>query len=51
MSAHEEGHDQDHTYARTAVGRLYDTFTLRKRAGQPNLLEEALPPAARRSAP
>jgi 3',5'-cyclic AMP phosphodiesterase CpdA len=34
--------------ARTATGKLYDTFTLRKRPGQPNALLEALPPENRR---
>jgi 3',5'-cyclic AMP phosphodiesterase CpdA len=34
--------------ARTAVNRLYDAFTLRKRAGRPNELLEALPPEHRR---
>ncbi len=29
--------------ARTAVGRLYDAFTLRKRAGQPNQLIDQIP--------
>ncbi len=36
--------------ARTAVNRLYDTFTLKKRAGRPNELIEALPPENRRPA-
>ena len=31
-----------------ATGDLYDTFTLRKREGLPNLLIEALPPENRR---
>ena len=31
-----------------ATGDLYDTFTLRKREGLPNLLVEALPPENRR---
>lgn len=34
--------------ARTAVGELYDTFTLRKRPGLPNALIEALPAEHRR---
>jgi hypothetical protein len=34
--------------ARTAVNRLYDAFTLRKRAGQPNELIEVLPAERRR---
>lgn len=34
--------------ARTATGRLYDAFTLHKRAGQANELREALPPENRR---
>lgn len=36
--------------ARTATNRLYDAFTLKKRAGRPNELIEALP-AERRRAP
>jgi 3',5'-cyclic AMP phosphodiesterase CpdA len=36
--------------ARTATGRLYDAFTLQKRAGQANLLVETLPPERRRPA-
>lgn len=35
--------------ARTATGRLYDAFTLQKRAGRPNALLEALPPERRRT--
>jgi 3',5'-cyclic AMP phosphodiesterase CpdA len=34
--------------ARTATNRLYDAFTLKKRAGRPNELIEALPPESRR---
>ncbi|MEY4006013.1 MAG: hypothetical protein RLZZ221_2109 [Verrucomicrobiota bacterium] len=34
--------------ARTATNRLYDAFTLRKRAGRANELVEALPPENRR---
>ena len=34
--------------ARTATNRLYDAFTLRKRAGRANQLVEALPPENRR---
>jgi hypothetical protein len=34
--------------ARTAANRLYDAFTLRKRAGRPNELIELLPPERRR---
>lgn len=34
--------------ARTATGRLYDAFTLRKQPGRPNALLEALPPENRR---
>ncbi len=34
--------------ARTATGRLYDAFVLKKRPGQPNLLVETLPPERRR---
>lgn len=34
--------------ARTATGRLYDAFVLKKRAGQPNELSESLPPQNRR---
>ena len=34
--------------ARTAVGGLYDAFTLKKRVGKPNLLKEILPPENRR---
>ncbi|MBX3745822.1 MAG: metallophosphoesterase [Verrucomicrobiae bacterium] len=34
--------------ARTATGRLYDAFTLRKRPGRPNALLESLPPEHRR---
>jgi 3',5'-cyclic AMP phosphodiesterase CpdA len=37
--------------ARTATNRLYDAFTLRKRAGRPNELIELLPAEARRPAP
>ncbi len=37
--------------ARTAVGRLYDAFALKKRAGQPNELHEVLPPIRRRAKP
>ena len=37
--------------ARTATNRLYDAFTLKKRAGQPNQLQEQLAPASRRPAP
>lgn len=36
--------------ARTAVNRLYDAFTLKKRAGQPNELIELLPAERRRPA-
>lgn len=36
--------------ARTAVNRLYDTFTLKKRPGRPNELIEALPSETRRPA-
>ena len=36
--------------ARTATGQLYDAFTLKKRAGQPNELRETLPPEHRRAA-
>lgn len=35
--------------ARTAVNRLYDAFTLKKRPGQPNQLIESLPPEVRRT--
>jgi 3',5'-cyclic AMP phosphodiesterase CpdA len=35
--------------ARTATSRLYDEFTLVKRAGQPNQLVESLPPERRRT--
>ena len=34
---------------RTAVNRLYDAFTLKKRPGQPNQLIESLPPEVRRT--
>ena len=34
--------------ARTATGRLYDSFTLKKRSGRPNELIETLPPERRR---
>lgn len=34
--------------ARTATGRLYDAFSVKKRAGRPNQLIEALPPERRR---
>mgnify|MGYP000897749595 CR=1 FL=1 len=44
------GLDELHYEARTATGRLYDAFTLRKRAGQANALIEALPPQNRRPA-
>lgn len=37
-----------HYEARTATGRLYDAFTLQKRAGAPNELIESLPPQRRR---
>ncbi len=42
--------DALHYEARTATGRLYDAFSLRKRAGLPNLLVESLPPERRRPA-
>lgn len=35
--------------ARAATGRLYDAFTLEKRAGRPNALIELLPPENRRA--
>lgn len=44
------GLDELRYQARTATGRLYDAFTLRKRAGQPNELVEQLPPERRRKA-
>lgn len=44
------GLDELHYEARTATGRLYDAFTLRKRPGQANALIEALPPENRRPA-
>ena len=37
-----------HYEARTATGRLYDSFDLTKRDGQPNQLTELLPPERRR---
>ncbi len=37
--------------ARTATGRLYDAFTLKKRAGRANELVETLPPERRRATP
>jgi 3',5'-cyclic AMP phosphodiesterase CpdA len=40
--------DQLRFEARTATNRLYDAFTLRKRAGRPNELIEVLPAEARR---
>ncbi|MBE2214792.1 MAG: fibronectin type III domain-containing protein [Opitutaceae bacterium] len=40
--------DTLHFEARTATNRLYDAFTLRKRAGQPNELVEVFPPENRR---
>jgi 3',5'-cyclic AMP phosphodiesterase CpdA len=43
--------DEIHYEARTAVGRLYDAFMLKKRAGQPNELRETLPPIRRRASP
>lgn len=36
--------------ARTATGRIYDAFALKKRMGQPNQLLELLPPERRRTA-
>jgi hypothetical protein len=36
--------------ARTATGRIYDAFVLKKRAGQANELIETLPPERRRPA-
>jgi 3',5'-cyclic AMP phosphodiesterase CpdA len=43
------GLDELHYEARTATGRLYDAFTLKKRAGQANALIESLPPENRRA--
>jgi 3',5'-cyclic AMP phosphodiesterase CpdA len=40
--------DQLRFEARTATNRLYDAFSMRKRAGRPNELIEALPAEARR---
>lgn len=42
--------DEIRYQARTATGRLYDAFSLRKRAGQPNELIETLPAERRRKA-
>lgn len=44
------GLDELRYEARTATGRLYDAFTLKKRAGQPNELVETLPSERRRPA-
>lgn len=44
------GLDELRYEARTATGRLYDAFVLRKRVGQPNQLVETLPPQRRRAA-
>ena len=41
--------DELHFESRTATGRIYDAFTLKKRPGQPNALVEALPPEIRRT--
>jgi 3',5'-cyclic AMP phosphodiesterase CpdA len=40
--------DELHYEARTAIGRLYDAFTLKKRDGEPNELIESLPSQRRR---
>lgn len=42
------GLDEIRYQSRTATGRLYDAFTLKKRAGQPNELIEMLPGERRR---
>jgi len=44
------GLDELHYEARTATGRLYDAFTLKKQAGRANALVESLPPENRRQA-
>ncbi len=44
------GLDELRYQARTATGRLYDAFVLRKNPGQPNQLVETLPPSRRRPA-
>lgn len=44
-------HDELRFTARTATGRLYDGFTLRKRTGAANELIELLPPENRRPRP
>lgn len=46
----EVGLDQIRYEARTATGRTYDAFVLKKRTGQPNALVETLPPERRRPA-
>ncbi len=46
----EVGLDELHFEARTATGRIYDAFTLKKRSGAANMLEELLPPQRRRPA-
>ena len=43
------GLDEIHYEARTATGRVYDAFVLRKRAGKANELIETLPPERRRA--
>ncbi len=43
------GLDDLHYEARTATGRLYDAFVLKKRPGQANALIESLPPESRRA--
>jgi 3',5'-cyclic AMP phosphodiesterase CpdA len=44
------GPDELHYEARTATGKLYDSFTLKKQAGKANALIESLPPQNRRPA-
>ena len=44
------GPDELHYEARTATGRLYDAFTLKKQTGAANALIESLPPQRRRPA-
>ena len=44
------GLDDIHYESRTATGRLYDAFVLKKQAGGPNALIETLPPERRRPA-
>jgi hypothetical protein len=46
-----EVHDTELQFkAYTATGELYDAFTLQKREGQPNRLQELLPPENRKTA-